>query len=72
MTHYQPCIYYFYLFIYLFIYLFMYWFFFFFFLGGGGGGIDIGIGDVTLVRMFKSLIWMTHYFSSKLNVLGIS
>ena len=37
-----------------------------------GGGIDIGIGDVTLVRMFKSLIWMTHYFSSKLNVLGIS
>ena len=44
-------------------------FFFFFF---WGGGIDIGIGDVTLVRMFKSLIWMTHYFSSKLNVLGIS
>ena len=38
----------------------------------GGGGIDIGIGDVTLVRMFKSLIWMTHYFSSNLNVLGIS
>ena len=38
----------------------------------GGGGIAIGIGDVTLVRMFKSLIWMTHYFSSKLNVLGIS
>ena len=36
------------------------------------GGIDIGIGDVTLVRMFKSLIWMTHYYSSKLNVLGIS
>ena len=39
---------------------------------GGGGGIAIGIGDVTLVRMFKSLIRMTHYFSSKLNVLGIS
>ena len=43
-----------------------------FIIGKGGGGIDIGIGDVTLVRMFKSLIWMTHYFSSKLNVLGIS
>ena len=42
------------------------------FIFGMVGGIDIGIGDVTLVRMFKSLIWMTHYFSSKLNVLGIS
>ena len=42
------------------------------FLFFGRGGIDIGIGEVTLERMFKSLIWMTHYFSSKLNVLGIS